>query len=227
MSGFCTAPRRANATITTIVSSVVGSCHETMVPAPTPRSARSAATPAAGVAQLATGERPAVVVGEQHVVGPLVGGLLDECPHGRRVRRDLAPRAADRNMLLRIRGPALSTGSPRRTGAPTCGASRRPDRPRGGAGARRARHGSAPPGTGAPIRSTWCGDAARRAPDRVAVVERGRVAHLRRARRRGRRRRRRAPRAGRRTRATRCSCSPATTSRRWSRSTRRCGSAPW
>ena len=37
MSGFCTAPSRASATITTIVSSVVGSCHETIVPAPMPR----------------------------------------------------------------------------------------------------------------------------------------------------------------------------------------------
>ena len=33
MSGFWIAPRRASATITTIVSSVVGSCHETIVPA--------------------------------------------------------------------------------------------------------------------------------------------------------------------------------------------------
>jgi hypothetical protein len=46
-TGFCTAPRRASATITTIVSSAVGNCHETMVPAPTPSATSAAAVVAA------------------------------------------------------------------------------------------------------------------------------------------------------------------------------------
>ena len=47
MSGFWIAPRRASAVITTIVSSVVGSCHETIVPAVMPCVARAAAVAAA------------------------------------------------------------------------------------------------------------------------------------------------------------------------------------
>ena len=42
-TGFWTAPRRASATITTIVSNVVGSCHVTTVPSVTPRSKKAAA----------------------------------------------------------------------------------------------------------------------------------------------------------------------------------------
>lgn len=42
-TGFCTAPRRASAVMTTIVSSVVGSCQDTTVPAPIPRCASAAA----------------------------------------------------------------------------------------------------------------------------------------------------------------------------------------
>jgi hypothetical protein len=43
MIGFCTAPSRASAAMTTVVSSVVGSCQDTTVPAPIPRSANAAA----------------------------------------------------------------------------------------------------------------------------------------------------------------------------------------
>ena len=122
MSGFCTAPSRASATITTIVSSVVGSCHETIVPVPTPRRGEVGGDAGGGVAQLAPGERAAVVVGEQHVVGPLVGGLLDQCPHGRRVRRDLV-HAALTVTCLSESGAATLDREPRgERGHPTCGA---------------------------------------------------------------------------------------------------------
>ncbi len=47
ISGLCTAPSRARATITTTVSSVVGSCQETTVPRPIPCGVSAAATPAA------------------------------------------------------------------------------------------------------------------------------------------------------------------------------------
>ena len=44
MMGFWIAPSRANATNNTSASSVVGSCHDTTVPSPTPRLASAAAT---------------------------------------------------------------------------------------------------------------------------------------------------------------------------------------
>ena len=43
MIGFCTAPSRARAAITTMVSSVVGSCQDTTVPARIPCSAKATA----------------------------------------------------------------------------------------------------------------------------------------------------------------------------------------
>ena len=64
-TGFWTAPKRASATITTIVSSVVGSCHVTTVPSVTPlrkgppRSRRR-------VTKLLAGEAAAEVIGEYH-----------------------------------------------------------------------------------------------------------------------------------------------------------------
>ena len=55
-TGFWTAPRRVSATMTTIVSSVVGSCHDTTVPSPTPRCASAAAQAQRGVPQLRAGQ---------------------------------------------------------------------------------------------------------------------------------------------------------------------------
>lgn len=43
MIEFCTAPSRVSAAMTTTVSRVVGSCQDTIVPAPIPRSANAAA----------------------------------------------------------------------------------------------------------------------------------------------------------------------------------------
>ncbi len=43
MIGFCTAPSRASAAISTMVSSVVGNCQDTTAPGRTPRSASAAA----------------------------------------------------------------------------------------------------------------------------------------------------------------------------------------
>ena len=88
MIGFCTAPRRASAAITTIVSSVVGQLPRHDRARTDAVAASAAAAASAASRSWRPVERTAVVVGEDHVVGPLLGGLLDQRPHRRRVRRD-------------------------------------------------------------------------------------------------------------------------------------------
>ena len=210
---------RVSATITTMVSSVVGSCHETIVPAPDAAGGRSAATPRPRV-QLAAGERAAVVVAEHGVVGPLVGRLFDQ---GHTVAGyGGIPSTRRRPYASPYPGLPLSTSRRRRErhGEDQPRADRRPPvrRP--------VRRGSAPRGGGAPSRSTWCApprratrtgwrwwNAAARSP-LPSSTPRSTVPSSRSGRR--------APMP-----ATRCSCSQATTSPRRSRSTRCCASARW
>src|SRR5581483_1961908 len=80
MIGFCTAPRRERAPTSTIDSIHVGSCHDTLVPSPTPGPAGGG--PQARVAVRAERDRPPALVGEdQRRVGRLRRARLDQRPH--------------------------------------------------------------------------------------------------------------------------------------------------
>ena len=89
ISGFWTAPRRASAVITTIVSSVVGELprHDRALADAALRRAAAAVEAAASRSARPVSERPWSSA-RSDVIGPLVGGLLDQGPHGGRVRRD-------------------------------------------------------------------------------------------------------------------------------------------
>ena len=183
MSGFWIAPRRASAAITTIVSSVVGSCHETIVPGADAVRRRDRRRRAAAVScsWRPVSERPwssasstwsdhcsaACSTSAQTVGGyggiPSHAALTVTCLSGS-ASGALASSSTVKEPHVKRGHDLISRTAPRVSA--------------------RARHGSAPPGTGAPIRSTSCATPRGRDPASGGGRRAGSFADLRRARRR-------------------------------------------
>ena len=120
MIGFCTAPSRASAAMTTMVSSVVGSCQDTTVPAPIPLLANAAAVahaaswnwravrlrPWSSASSRRLGSRRAAsAINVQNVLSSDTIAILNQVRWTKsRVRDRHSQRAADRALVIQDHG---------------------------------------------------------------------------------------------------------------------------